>query len=39
MKNARDVLKEVADGVTERTNEEDGVAVELRRLQSEGLLG
>ena len=38
MKNARDVLKEVAAGVTERTNDEDGVAHELRRLRSEGLL-
>ena len=32
MKNARDVLKAVADRETEYTNAEDGVAIELRRL-------
>ena len=39
MKNGRDVLKAVADAVTERTHDEDGVAHELRRLLAEGSFG
>ena len=38
MANARQVLKDVADGVTERSNDQDGVAHELERLVAEGLL-
>ena len=38
MANARQVLKDVADGVTEHSNECDGVARELERLVAQGLL-
>jgi len=36
MKNARDVVKEVADEVTEWTNAEDGVMRTLQRMENEG---
>ena len=36
MKNARPTLKEVADRITEATNDENGVAKELHRLEEEG---
>lgn len=38
MRNARPTLLEVADRVTERTNDEDGVAHALHQLEAEGLL-
>ena len=38
MANARENVKAAADGVTARSNDDDGVAFELARLQREGLL-
>jgi len=39
MKNGGDAIKQVATRVTERSNAEDGVAIELERLWKQGALG